>query len=83
LLGFIARCHTAGQHHAKFHAQRYFSPVVYLMNLSFENTNKAADTMPIEKRRIDPVLTKTIKPSTTKPKTNNPSLFLDNQQSPK
>lgn len=54
-----------------------FSPVIYLMNLSFENTNTAANTMPMAKSKIEPVFTKTIQPSTTKPNTKNPNLPLD------
>ena len=54
-----------------------FSPVIYLINLFFENTKKAADMIPMEKSKKDPVFTKTIKPNTTKPNANNPNLSLD------
>jgi len=47
------------------------------MNLLLENTRTAADRMPIEKRIKEPVLTKTIKPISTKPNGNNPNLSLD------
>jgi hypothetical protein len=54
-----------------------FSPVIYLINLFFENIRKAADMIPREKSKTDPVLTKTTKPKSTKPNTNNPNLSLD------
>jgi hypothetical protein len=47
------------------------------MNLFFENIKKAADMMPREKSKTEPVLTKTTKPNSTKPNTNNPNLSLD------
>jgi hypothetical protein len=49
------------------------------MDLLFENTNTAADIIPIEKSKKEPVFTKTIKPSTTKANGNKPNLSLDIQ----
>jgi hypothetical protein len=54
-----------------------FSPVIYLINLFFENIKKAADMMPREKSKKEPVFTKTTKPNSTRPNTNNPNLSLD------
>jgi hypothetical protein len=54
-----------------------FSPVIYLINLFFENIKNATDTIPMEKSKKDPVFTKTIKPNSTKPNANNPNLSLD------
>ena len=54
-----------------------FTPVIYLINLFFENINKAADMMPREKSKKEPVLTKTTKPNSAKPNINNPNLSLD------
>jgi hypothetical protein len=54
-----------------------FSPVIYFMNLLFENTKNATETMPMAKSKKDPVFTTTIKPSSTKPNANNPNLSLD------
>ncbi len=54
-----------------------FSPVIYLMNLLFENTKTATDKMPTEKRKKDPVFTNTTKPNSTRPNANNPNLSLD------
>jgi hypothetical protein len=54
-----------------------FSPVIYLINLFFENTKNAADMIPREKSKKDPVFTNTIKPIITKPNANNPNLSLD------
>jgi hypothetical protein len=54
-----------------------FSPVIYLINLFFENIKKAAEIMPSEKSKTEPVFTKTTKPNSTKPNTNNPNLSLD------
>ena len=54
-----------------------FTPVIYLINLFFENTKNATDMIPTEKSKKDPVFTKTIKPSSTKPNANNPNLSLD------
>jgi hypothetical protein len=59
-----------------------FTPVIYLMNLLFENIKNATDTMPTEKSKKDPVFTKTINPSSIKPNTNNPNLSLDIPGSP-
>jgi hypothetical protein len=47
------------------------------MNLFFEKIRKAADMMPREKSKAEPVLTKTTKPKSTKPNIINPNLFLD------
>jgi len=47
------------------------------MNLFFEKMRKAADKMPREKSKAEPVLTKITKPNSTKPNTNNPNLSLD------
>jgi hypothetical protein len=54
-----------------------FSPVIYLINLFFENIRNAIEMIPKEKSKKDPVFTKTIKPSSTKPNANNPNLSLD------
>jgi hypothetical protein len=54
-----------------------FSPVIYLMCLLFENTNKATDAMPIANSKKDPVFTRTTKPSNNKPNAINPHLSLD------
>jgi hypothetical protein len=54
-----------------------FSPVIYLINLFFENIKKAADMMPREKSKKEPVFTKITKPNSTRPNTNNPNLSLD------
>ena len=54
-----------------------FSPVIYLINLFFESTKKAADMIPMEMSKKDPVFINTIKPISTKPNANNPNLFLD------
>ena len=54
-----------------------FSPVIYLMYLLFENTRTATETIPMAKSKKDPVLTKAIKPSSTKPNAINPNLSLD------
>jgi hypothetical protein len=55
-----------------------FTPVIYWINLFFENTKIAEKIMPIEKSRKDPVFTKIIKPISTKANANNPNLNLDN-----
>jgi len=60
-----------------------FSPVIYLMNLLFENTNRVTDTMPMEKRKKEPVFTNTTKPMSIKPNANNPNLSLDISSLPK
>jgi hypothetical protein len=54
-----------------------FSPVIYLMNLLFENTKSATEIIPIAKSKKDPVFTNATKPRSTKPKANNPNLSLD------
>jgi hypothetical protein len=54
-----------------------FSPVIYLINLFFENIRNATEMIPTEKSKKDPVFTKTIKPNSTKPNANNPNLSLD------
>jgi hypothetical protein len=55
-----------------------FIPVIYWINLFFENTKMAEKMMPTEKSKKDPVFTKTIKPISTKANANNPNLNLDN-----
>jgi hypothetical protein len=54
-----------------------FSPVIYLINLLFENTKNATDIIPREKSTKDSVFTNTIKPISTRPNANNPNLSLD------
>jgi hypothetical protein len=54
-----------------------FIPVIYRMNLFFENTKMAEKIMPREKSKNDPVFTKTMKPISTKANANNPNLNLD------
>jgi hypothetical protein len=53
------------------------------MNLFFEKMRKAADKMPREKSKAEPVLTKIINPNSTKPNINNPNLSLDIELPPK
>jgi hypothetical protein len=60
-----------------------FSPVIYLINLFFENIRNATDKIPREKSKKEPVLTKTTKPNSTKPNANNPNLSLDIESPPK
>jgi hypothetical protein len=54
-----------------------FMPVIYRINLFFENTKMAEKIMPMEKSKNDPVFTKTMKPISTKENANNPNLNLD------
>jgi hypothetical protein len=54
-----------------------FSPVIYLMNVFFEKTRKAADKIHKAKSKKEPVFTNKTKPNSTKPNVNNPNLFLD------
>ena len=60
-----------------------FTPVIYLMNLFFENTKRATDRMPMAKSKKEPVLTNTAKPKSTRPNANNPNLSLDMSSLPK
>jgi hypothetical protein len=54
-----------------------FTPVIYRINLFFENTKIAEKMMPMEKSKTEPVFTKTIKPISTKANANIPNLNLD------
>ena len=47
------------------------------MNLFLENTNATTQSMPITNKISDPVLTKTMKPKSARPKAINPNLSLD------